>query len=95
MKRDSDFEFVFLTTEEAAELLRLSRRTLEAKRRNGKGPPFTRMGDDQNSKVVYRLDSLLDWSARMTHVKVVPKPRRHADDLGDQDDWIGAFLAYN
>ena len=55
MKRDHDFELTFLTTEEAAEILTLSPRTLEAMRRNGKGPPFTRMGNHPNAKVAYQL----------------------------------------
>lgn len=63
MKRIKDHEFEFLTTREAAKILRLSSSTLEGKRRNGKGPAFTRMGEDQNSKVVYRLADILAWLA--------------------------------
>lgn len=63
MKRDNKFEFVFLTTKEVAKILRLSSRTLEAMRRNGKGPAFTRMGHDQNAKVVYERKNIRNWLA--------------------------------
>lgn len=103
MKRKNDFEFEFLTTKEAAKILRLSSRTLEAMRRNGKGPPFTRMGHDQNAKVVYGRNSIRAWLADKTHVKVVPTSRyRTMSTPNDEerlrpegeDSWIDAFLAH-
>ncbi|WP_374990911.1 helix-turn-helix transcriptional regulator [Hyphomicrobium sp. LHD-15] len=105
MTRNKEFEFVFLTTKEAAEFLRLSARTLEAKRRNGKGPPFTRMGNDQNAKVVYRLSGILEWLADKTHVKVVPTSKcgtsqtaqhdRERPGSEEEDSWIDALLTHN
>jgi hypothetical protein len=105
MKRNKEFEFVFLTTKEAAEFLRLSSRTLEAKRRDGKGPPFTRMGPDQNAKVVYRLSDIVQWLADKTHVKVIPTskggksrmPKPKWERPGGEEDggWIDDFLIHN
>ena len=54
----------FLTVPEAAELLRVNRRTLDNKRssKNEKkdGPPFRRHG----GRIVYHRDRLLEWSER-------------------------------
>lgn len=55
----------FLTTSEAAEYLRRSKRTLARMRAEGGGPPFHRHG----SKVLYSLTALRDW---MTDQTVVP-----------------------
>lgn len=63
----------FLTTKEVAALLRLSPRTLEGMRRNGKGPVFTRMGEDQNSKVAYRRSDLKRWLADNSRRQVTPR----------------------
>jgi hypothetical protein len=49
---------VFLTTKEAADLLRVSRRMLEKKRLTGDGPRYRRLG----ARVVYALDDLLQWA---------------------------------
>ena len=102
MARDIDLDLDFLTTKEAAKILRLSPRTLEAMRRNGKGPPFTRMGKDQNAKVVYRRASIREWLADKTHVRVIPRPRSYVAHpqaewrrAGEDDGWISAFLAQN
>jgi hypothetical protein len=54
----------FLTVPEAAELLRVNRRTLDNKRgsKHDKedGPPFRRHG----GRIVYHRDQLLEWSER-------------------------------
>jgi predicted DNA-binding transcriptional regulator AlpA len=104
MKRNNEFEFVFLKTNEAAELLRLSPRTLEAMRRNGKGPPFTRLGSGQNAKVVYRVSSIRDWLADKTHDRFVPMSRCRMSSAArndgerpaseEEDTWIDAFLSH-
>jgi predicted DNA-binding transcriptional regulator AlpA len=60
----SDF---LLTTEEAAQLLRLSSRSLERRRLDGTGPKFLRMGGGR--AIRYRRADLLlylDQSVRMS-----------------------------
>jgi excisionase family DNA binding protein len=49
----------FLTIAEAAELLRVHRRTLDNMRWKGTGPIFRRHG----GRIVYHRDELLAWSA--------------------------------
>jgi excisionase family DNA binding protein len=46
-----------LTQSEAAEILRLSERTLERSRVSGFGPPFCKLG----RRVLYRADDLDQW----------------------------------
>ncbi|WP_088343811.1 MULTISPECIES: helix-turn-helix domain-containing protein [Rhodomicrobium] len=48
----------FLTIDEAAELLRVHRRTLDNMRWRGTGPIFRRHG----GRIVYQRDELLAWS---------------------------------
>ncbi len=48
----------FLTTDESAELLRLSPRTLEKLRVLGGGPRFRKLG----ARVVYAVDDLSTWA---------------------------------
>lgn len=60
-----------LTTREVAKILRLSSRTLEGMRRNGKGPIFVRLGTDQNSKVVYRRKDIILWLRGKRHTRVI------------------------
>ena len=50
----------FLTIDEAAELLRINRRTLDNLRWKGEGPPFRRHG----GRIVYHRDEVLAWSAQ-------------------------------
>ncbi len=52
----------FLTQNEAAELLRLSPRTLERHRVAGTGPKFTKLG----RRVVYRVSELETWATERT-----------------------------
>ena len=49
----------FLTIAEAAELLRVHRRTLDNMRWRGTGPTFRRHG----GRIVYQRDELIAWSA--------------------------------
>ncbi|MGF1622345.1 MAG: helix-turn-helix domain-containing protein [Rhodomicrobiaceae bacterium] len=49
----------FLTIAEAADLLRVHRRTLDNMRWRGTGPIFRRHG----GRIVYKRDELLAWSA--------------------------------
>lgn len=53
-----------LTTKEAAELLRLSPRTLENMRVDGGGPQYHKLGGGRRAKVVYRVLDLDDWLAK-------------------------------
>ena len=50
-----------LTTNEAAQLLRLSGRTLERMRVDGTGPRFNKLGPGLRSRVVYRKTDLIAW----------------------------------
>lgn len=78
MKRVTDSALEFLTTKEVAAMLRLSVRTLEGMRRNGKGPVFTTLGNDRNSKVVYRRSDIDKWLADKSHSQVIPFPGHRA-----------------
>ena len=53
-----DIDDPFLTIDEAAQLLRVSRRTLDNYRSRKRGPPYRRHG----GRIVYRLSDLLAWS---------------------------------
>jgi phage terminase Nu1 subunit (DNA packaging protein) len=48
---------VFLTVAEAAELLRLKKRTLDNMRWQGTGPPFRKHG----GRIFYHRDELIEW----------------------------------
>lgn len=52
---------VFLTTDEAADFLRVSRRSLEALRLANRGPRFFRLGKGQGCRVIYSLVDLATW----------------------------------
>src|SRR5262245_13802928 len=61
MREDSmtdDMDDPFLTIDEAARVLRVSRRTLDNYRYRKQGPPYRRHG----GRIVYRLSDLLAWS---------------------------------
>jgi predicted DNA-binding transcriptional regulator AlpA len=70
MRQDINAETEFLTTKEVAKWMRVSPRTLEGLRRNGKGPPFTRLGPFQNAKVVYSRSAIIEWMERNTNANV-------------------------
>lgn len=76
MPRIINSDLDFLTTRETATILRLSSRTLEGMRRTGKGPMFTRLGIDQNSKVVYRRKDIALWLRGKRHMQVAPRLSR-------------------
>jgi excisionase family DNA binding protein len=50
-----------LTTEEAAEVVRLSPRTLEDMRCNKTGPAYAKLGAGKRAKVLYKLSDLDAW----------------------------------
>lgn len=56
---------VYVTEKQAARLLALSHRTLQAWRRMGAGPSFTRFG----RSVRYRQNDVLSWADRHPHTK--------------------------
>ena len=52
---------IYLTSSEAAELLRIAPATLERMRINGLGPRFAKVGPGKRAKVVYKRVELLAW----------------------------------
>ena len=55
---------LFLTTIEVAEMLRISRRTLERMRVEGTGPRYLKVGPGKRSRVLYRQSEVDAWLAR-------------------------------
>ncbi len=51
----------FLTTKEAAKMLKVGKSTLEQARLNGGGPTFTRFGA---KTIRYQVDDLVAWGRR-------------------------------
>ncbi len=66
----------FLTTVEAAALLRLSPRTLEDMRVNGTGPRYRKLGPSRRARVVYREEDLLKWVDQYGYGSTSEYPRR-------------------
>lgn len=58
---DEMHSLVYLTVTEAAELLRISPKTLERMRVDGTGPDFRKAGGGLRSRVLYRKQDLIDW----------------------------------
>lgn len=56
-----------LTTVEAAEMLRMSPRSLEGMRLDGTGPDYIKLGLSKKAKVVYRLTDIKAWLRKNTH----------------------------
>ena len=54
-------QYEFLTTVEAAEVLRLSPKTLERFRVEGTGPRYHKAGPGKRARVLYRRGDLIDW----------------------------------
>lgn len=55
---------ILLTSNEAADLLRFSRRTLERMRVEGGGPRCLKVGGGQRSRVLSREGEILAWLER-------------------------------
>ena len=51
----------YLTSQDVADLLRLSVRTLERMRVDGNGPRFLKAGTGKRSRVLYRLEDIQSW----------------------------------
>ncbi len=49
----------YLNTEEAAEILRISARTMERYRVQGTGPRYLKVGPGKRARVLYRLEDLI------------------------------------
>lgn len=63
----TDPALIFLISNEAAELLRISRRTLERMRVDGTGPRYLKAGPGKRSRVLYRQSDILAWLDRQTY----------------------------
>jgi predicted DNA-binding transcriptional regulator AlpA len=63
----NDPAMVFLISAEAADLLRISRRTLERMRVDGTGPRYLKVGPGKRSRVLYRQSEVLAWLERQTY----------------------------
>ena len=74
------YSSLFFTTDEAAEVMRVKRRTLDNFRWRGEGPRFRRHG----GRIVYHRDDLLAWSeqrrARMASERAQSVPSRASAD---------------
>ena len=79
-----DMDDPFLTIDEAAQLLRVSRRTLDNYRYRKQGPPYRRHG----GRIVYRLSDLLAWSEqrRTRHQKGDKGPEAPPEHTGAPRD---------
>ena len=55
-----------ITTKEAAAICRLKTNTFEIYRHQGKGPPFLKLGDTQQSPVRYLRSEVVAWFAQQT-----------------------------
>ena len=66
-----------MTTEEAAQFLRLGKRTLDNMRWRGEGPKYRKHG----GRIRYHIDRLKEWSERRENDP--PKKRPDNDDDGN------------
>ena len=57
----------FLTTIEVADMLRISRRTLERMRVEGTGPRYLKVGPGKRSRVLYRQTDVEAWIGRFNY----------------------------
>lgn len=64
-----------LNTQEAAQLLKVSPRTLESWRLQDKGPAYTKIG----GAVVYHRQAVVDWLAHQTELNDDPLPQPPAN----------------
>lgn len=61
----------FLTSEEAADYIRISRRTLEHWRVRGGGPKYYKLGSAKRSRVLYTREDMEDWLEPRYHTAMV------------------------
>lgn len=67
---------VFLTSNEAAAVLRISPRTLERMRVDGSGPRFIKVGAGKRSRVLYREAELVAWVDKLSFGSTSEYPSR-------------------
>ena len=67
---------VFLTSNEAADLLRISRRTLERMRVDGSGPRYLKVGTGKRSRVLYREIEIEAWLTKLSFGSTSEYPAR-------------------
>ena len=65
----------FLTTLEAAKLLRVAKSTLERMRVQGTGPRFIKAGPGKRSRVLYRLAEINAWLEKQSFGSTSEYPR--------------------
>lgn len=65
----------FLTTLEAAKLLRVAKSTLERMRVQGTGPRFLKVGPGKRSRVLYRLGEINAWLEKQSYGSTSEYPR--------------------
>jgi predicted DNA-binding transcriptional regulator AlpA len=58
---------VFLISSEAADLMRISRRTLERMRVDGTGPRYIKAGPGKRSRVLYRQSEIVAWLEKRSY----------------------------
>jgi len=57
----------YMTTEQAADYLKLSPKTLERYRVEGKGPSFHKLGNGKRARVLYKVDDIEIWLKSCRH----------------------------
>ena len=67
---------IFLTSNEAADLLRISRRTLERMRVDGSGPRYIKVGAGKRSRVLYRETEIEAWLTKFSFGSTSEYPAR-------------------
>ena len=67
----------FLTTDEAADLVRMTPNTLRKMRCSGRGPRYSKAG----SRCLYSLASILAWLASSERASTSDKPEGAADGM--------------
>jgi hypothetical protein len=70
-----DPALTFLLSSEAAEALRISKRTLERMRVDGTGPKYYKAGPGKRSRVLYRQSDILAWLTERTYGSTSEYPR--------------------
>ena len=58
---------LFMTSDEAAGMLRISKRTLERMRVEGTGPRYLKVGPGKRSRVLYRMAEVEAWLNRHSY----------------------------
>lgn len=77
---------IHVTTQEAAQMLGLSPRTLEGMRRGGRGPKFFKYGCGKNARVYYARSEVLRWARQRRHTSTAEYAGRSPDDGPSSQD---------